>query len=144
MTVSVITTTEGPALNVLGEQLRPLAPEGALSIEIFETTGPAQCGPPPHRHPWDEIYVVLEGTLEVFDGKSWQQAKAGACVCVPANQVHAYRNGGSDCRFLTIAGPGHAREFFEQLDAEVTTLPPDMDTVLAVAARNDLEVMLPG
>jgi hypothetical protein len=22
------------------------------------------------RHPWDEVYVVLEGTLEVFDGQS--------------------------------------------------------------------------
>jgi hypothetical protein len=65
-------------------------------------------------------------------------------VCVPAGQVHAYRNGSSDCRFLTIAGPGHARDFFEQMDAEVTTLPPDMGTVLAVAARNDLEVVLPG
>jgi len=143
--VSVITTTEGPAFNVIGEQLRPLTPGGqALGIEIFETTGPEQSGPPPHRHPWDEIYVVLDGTLEVFDGDSWQQAKAGACVCVPANQVHAYRNGSPDCRFLTIAGPGHAREFFEQMDAEVTTLPPDMDRVLAVAARNDLEVMLAG
>jgi quercetin dioxygenase-like cupin family protein len=145
MAVSVVTTTDGRALNVLGEQLRPLTPGGqALSIEIFETTGPEQAGPPPHRHPWDEFYVVLDGTLEVFDGSTWQQAKAGACVCVPAGQVHAYRNGSPDCRFLTIAGPGHAREFFEQMDAEVTTLPPDMGRVLAVAARNDLEVMPAG
>jgi quercetin dioxygenase-like cupin family protein len=124
--------------------LRPLTPAGALSIEIFDTAGPEQAGPPPHRHPWDEIYVVLEGMLEVFDGDSWQQAKAGACVCVPAGQVHAYRIGSPDCRFLTIAGPGHAREFFEQMDAEVVTLPPDMNTVLAVAARNELEVIAAG
>ena len=52
---------------------------------------------------------------------------------------HAYRNGSPDCRFLTIAGPGHAREFFEQMDAEVTALPPDMGAVLTVAARNGLE-----
>jgi hypothetical protein len=30
------------------------------------------------------------------------------------------------------------------MDAEVTTLPPDMGTVLAVAARNDLEVIAAG
>jgi len=144
MAVSVLTTTQGRALNVLGEQLRPLTPAGALSIEIFDTTGPEQAGPPPHRHPWDEIYVVLEGMLEVFDGDGWQPAKAGACVCIPAGQVHAYRNGSPDCRFLTIEGPGQAREFFVQMDAEVTTLPPDMDAVLAVAARHGLEVMLPG
>ena len=143
MTISITAAADAQPLNVIGEQLRPLTP-GGLSIEVFETTGPEQAGPPPHRHPWDEVYVVLEGTLEVFDGQSWRQAKAGACATVPANQVHAYRNGSPDCRFLTIAGPGHAREFFEQMDAEVTTLPPDMDRVLAVAARNDLEVMPAG
>jgi quercetin dioxygenase-like cupin family protein len=145
MAVSVTTTTEDQVLNVLGEQLRPLTPGGQpLGIEIFETSGPEQVGPPPHRHPWDEVYLVLDGILDVFDGATWQQATAGACVCVPAGQVHAYRNASPDCRFLTIAGPGHARDFFEQMDAEVTALPPDMGRVLAVAARNDLEVMPAG
>ena len=143
MTISITAAASAQPLNVIGERLRPLTP-GGLSIEVFETTGPEQAGPPPHRHPWDEVYVVLEGTLEVFDGQSWRQAKAGACATVPANQVHAYRNGSSDCRFLTIAGPGHAREFFEQMDAEVTTLPPDMGAVLAVASRNGLEVITAG
>jgi quercetin dioxygenase-like cupin family protein len=143
MTISITAAADAQPLNVIGEQLRPLTP-GGLSIEVFETTGPEQAGPPPHRHPWDEVYVVLEGTLEVFDGQSWRLAKAGACATVPANQVHAYRNGSPDCRFLTIAGPGHAREFFEQMDAEVTALPPDMDAVLAVAARNGLEVIAAG
>jgi quercetin dioxygenase-like cupin family protein len=142
MPISITTAADSQPLSVLGERLRPLTPGGlGLSIEVFETTGPEQAGPPPHRHPWDEIYVVLEGMLEVFDGETWQEAKAGACACVPAGQVHAYRNGSPDCRFLTIAGPGHAREFFEQMDAEITTLPPDMARVLAVAAANDLEVI---
>lgn len=87
---------------------------------------------------------MLDGTLEVFDGQAWRQAKVGACACIPAGQVHVYRNASPGCRFLTIVGPGHARELFEQLDAEVTTAPPDMGTVLAVAARNDVEVVLPG
>jgi len=143
MMISITAAASARPLNVIGERLRPLTP-GGLSIEVFETTGPERAGPPPHRHPWDEVYVVLEGTLEVFDGQDWQQVKAGTCATVPANQVHAYRNGSPDCRFLTIAGPGHAREFFEQMDAEVTTLPPDMGTVLAVAARNHLEVITAG
>lgn len=143
MSVTITTASASQPLNVLGEQLRPLTPAG-LSIEVFETTGPEQVGPPPHRHPWDELYAVLDGTLEVFDGQAWRQAKAGACACIPAGQVHAYRNASPDCRFLTIVGPGHARELFEQLDAEVTTLPPDMGTVLTVAARNDVEVVLAG
>jgi len=63
-------------------------------------------------------------------------------VSVPANQVHAYRNGTTACRFLTITGPGRGREFFEQADAEVTW-PPDMNVAVAVAARYDLEVIPP-
>ncbi len=149
MTVTISRAAESPVLNVLGEQLRPLTPAGhGLSVEVFDTSAPAEApgeaGPPPHRHPWDEIYVVLSGTLDVFDGQAWREAKAGACVSVPANQWHAYRNGTAGCRFLTITGPGRAREFFEHVDTEITTCPPDMDTVLSVAARNGLEVMPAG
>jgi quercetin dioxygenase-like cupin family protein len=144
MTLTITSAADCQPLNVLGERLCPLTPAGqGLGIEIFETTGPEQVGPPPHRHPWEEFYVVLAGLLEVFDGQVWRQANAGACACISPGQVHAYRNGSTDCRFLTITGPGPAREFFEQLDAEVTSLPPDMDTVLAVAGRHGLEV-LPG
>ena len=53
--------------------------------------------------------------LEVFDGESWQQAKAGACACVPAGQIRAHRNGSAGGRVLTIAGPGHGLELFEHM-----------------------------
>jgi len=89
------------------------------------------------------LYVVLDGTLELFDGEVWRQANAGACACIPPGQVHAYRNG-PGCRFLIITGPGPAREFFEQIDAEVTTLPPDKAAVLSAAARHGLEVLAVG
>jgi mannose-6-phosphate isomerase-like protein (cupin superfamily) len=148
MPVIIIGTADSPVLNVLGEELRPLTPAGqGLSVEVFETSAPGEApgeaGPPPHRHPWDEIYVVLNGVLEVFDGKTWCEARAGACVCVTANQWHAYRNGTADCRFLTITGPGRAREFFENSAAELTS-PPDMEVALALAARHDVEAMPAG
>jgi hypothetical protein len=59
---------------------------------------------------------------------------------VPAFQWHAYRNGTDDCRFLTITGPGRAREFFANSAAELTS-PPDMDVARALAARHDVEAM---
>jgi mannose-6-phosphate isomerase-like protein (cupin superfamily) len=146
MPVSIVSTDDAVALNVMGEQLRPLTPAGqALSVQVFDTSAPGQhpgeAGPPPHRHPWDEIYVVLQGVLDVFDGQDWRQARAGACVTVPAGHWHSYRNGTADCRFLTITGPGRGRAFFEEVDAEVTTFPPDMDAALAVAAHNTVEIM---
>ena len=145
MPVTIASPAVSPVLRVLGEELRPLTPSGCgLGVHVFESSAsaeaPGEAGPPPHRHPWDEIYVVLDGTLEVFDGEAWHEAKAGACVSVPAYQVHAYRNGTADCRFLTITGPGRGREFFEAADAEVSW-PPDMDVAAAVAERYGLEIV---
>ena len=146
MPVSIISAGDAVALNVMGERLTPLTPAGqALGVHVFDTSAPGQhageAGPPAHRHPWDEIYVVLRGVLEVFDGQDWRQASAGACVSVPAGQWHSYRNGTADCRFLTITGPGGARAFFEEADAQITAFPPDMDAALALAARNSVEAM---
>jgi mannose-6-phosphate isomerase-like protein (cupin superfamily) len=148
MPVTITSTTASPVLNILGEELRPLTPDGqGLSVQVFDTSAPreapGEAGPPPHRHPWDEIYVVLSGVLEVFDGDTWREAAAGACVSVPALQWHAYRNGTGDCRFLTITGPGRAREFFEDSAAELTA-PPDMTAALALAARHDVEARAGG
>jgi quercetin dioxygenase-like cupin family protein len=148
MPVTIISAATSPVLDVLGEELRPLTPAvRELSVQVFDTSAPdeapGKAGPPPHRHPWDEIYVVLAGVLEVFDGEAWHEAAAGACVTVPANQWHAYRNGTDDCRFLTITGPGRAREFFENSAAELTS-PPDMEVALSLAARHDVEAMRPG
>jgi mannose-6-phosphate isomerase-like protein (cupin superfamily) len=148
MPVTITRPGSAPALNILGEELRPLTPAGGgLSVQVFDTTAPdeapGEAGPPPHRHPWDEIYVVLAGILDVFDGETWRGAGAGSCVTVPAMQWHAYRNGTADCRFLTITGPGRAREFFEHSAAELTT-PPDMSAALALAARHDVEALAAG
>src|SRR5271155_4004959 len=123
MPVTIASAAGARALNVLGEELRPLTPAGqGVSVQVFDTVAPVvapgEAGPPPHRHPWAEIYVVLTGTLAVFDGEAWRDASAGACVCVPPGQWHSYRNATPDCRFLTIAGPGRARKFFECADAE--------------------------
>jgi len=147
MAVTIISAASSPVLNVLGEELRPLTPDdAALSVQVFDTCAPGEApgeaGPPTHRHPWDEIYVILSGVLEVFDGETWRDAAAGTCVTVPALQWHAYRNGTADCRFLTIAGPGRAREFFENSAAELSA-PPDMNVAVALAARHDVEAMAP-
>jgi quercetin dioxygenase-like cupin family protein len=147
MPVTIATPESSPVLDVLGEELRPLTPaDQGLGVQVFDTSAPdvapGTAGPPPHRHPWDEIYVVLRGVLSVFGGADWSDAPAGACVTVLAGQWHAYRNGTDDCRFLTITGPGRAREFFENSAAELTSS-PDMEVARSLAARHDVEALPP-
>ena len=52
-------------------------------------------GPPPHRHPYEETFVVLEGVSEfTVDGNTVEVA-AGSIVVSPAGQVHSFK-GASD------------------------------------------------
>jgi quercetin dioxygenase-like cupin family protein len=121
---------------VLGESLRPLLTNAmGSSIEIFDTSGPAGGGPPPHEHPWEEIYVVLAGELEVtVDGAS-HVLQPGGVAHVPGGTVHGYRNV-TECHFLTIVSKGSAARFFAQVADEVEMDPPDLPGIIRVAGEH--------
>ena len=53
-------------------------------------------GVPKHTHPGDEVFYVLEGTLEYLpEGKPAVTLGPGQSVFIPAGTVHAARNTGS-------------------------------------------------
>jgi quercetin dioxygenase-like cupin family protein len=142
MTITTTTLDAADSNIVLGETLRPLLTHAMGSgVEVFDTSGPADAGPPPHRHPWEEIYVVLSGQLEVTVDGSAQIIGAGGAAHVPANTVHSYRNV-TDVRFLTITTKGDAAAFFSEVANEVEMSPPDIAGVLRVAARHDIEFVM--
>jgi len=78
------------------------------SVDIFDTSGPAAAGPPPHVHPWEEVYVVLSGELEVTVEGETRTLPAGGVAHVPANVKHRYRNV-TEAPFLTIVNEGGTR-----------------------------------
>lgn len=125
---------------MLGETLRPLLTNAMGSpIEIFDTRGPANAGPPPHTHPWDEFYVVLNGELEVrLDGGAPQILRKSAAVHIPAGTVHSYRNVSADTHFLTIVTKGNADKFFHQVSSEVKMDPPDIPEIVRVGASHGI------
>src|SRR4051812_46332275 len=102
MTGTVNTLEAADRFLVLGETLRPLLTNAMGSaIEIFDTRGPADSGPPTHFHPWEEVYVVLAGELEVtVDGGAPHVIGTGGIAHVPANTQHGYRNVTDDVHFL--------------------------------------------
>ena len=119
MTGTITTIDASDRLVVLGETLRPMLTNAmGSSLEIFDTSGPPDAGPPPHTHPWEEVYVVLDGELEVFvDGES-HRLSPGGVAHVPAGVSHAYRNV-TEARFLTIVTQATPAQFFEQVASEV-------------------------
>ncbi len=141
--VSLVTITNDAATTdqahyVLGEVLRPMLTNAMGSaVEIFDTRGPANAGPPPHSHAWEEIYVVLSGELEVnVDGRT-SHLLPGGFAHVPANTPHGYRNV-TDAHFLTIVTKGNAARFFKQVAEEVEMSPPDIAGVLRVGAEHGI------
>lgn len=74
---------------------------------------PAGGGPPPHRHDFEEMFHVLEGTIEVTLRGVSATATAGETVNVPANAPHAFRNPtDASARLLCMVAPAGLEEFF--------------------------------
>jgi quercetin dioxygenase-like cupin family protein len=142
MSGTITTIDASDHLFVLGETLRPLLTNAmGSSLEIFDTSGPADVGPPPHCHPWEEVYVVLDGKLEVIiDGES-HVIPPGGVAHVPAGVTHSYRNL-TKTRFLTITTEGQAAQFFAQVSGEVEMSPPDIPSVVRVASSHGIEFKL--
>jgi quercetin dioxygenase-like cupin family protein len=142
MTITATTLDTAGSNFVLGETLRPLLTHATGSaVEVSGPSGPAEAGPPPHRHPREEIYVVLSGQLEVTAGGSAQILGPGGAAHVPAGTVHSYRNV-TDARFLTITTQGDAAEFFSEAASEAGMNPPDIAGVIRVAASHDIEFVM--
>lgn len=142
MTGTITTIDASDKLFVLGETLRPLLTNAmGSSLEIFDVSGPADAGPPTHCHPWEEVYVVLDGALIVtVDGES-HVVPAGGVAYVPGGANHAYRIL-TEAHFLTIVTKGEAAEFFSQVSKEVEMSPPDIPGLVEVASSHDIEFKL--
>ena len=79
-------------------------------------------GPPPHRHDFEETFILLHGEMEVtFRGKK-SIARSGDTVNVPSNAPHQFHNASSqDVRLLCICSPAGLEHFFLELGVPVAT-----------------------
>lgn len=89
---------------------------------------PTGGGPGPHRHDFEETFVLLAGELEfVFRGEV-KTARAGETVHIPANAPHVFHNASQNpARLLCICSPAGQEEFFLELGVPVnnrTDAPP--------------------
>jgi quercetin dioxygenase-like cupin family protein len=87
-------------------------------------------GPPPHRHDFEETFIVLEGEIEAtFRGKK-SVVRAGDTVNIPANAPHQFHNTSANAtRLLCICSPAGQEKFFKEVGVKVatrTTAPPKL------------------
>jgi quercetin dioxygenase-like cupin family protein len=79
-------------------------------------------GPPPHRHEFEETFVLLEGQIEAtFRGEKFV-VRAGETIQIPSNAPHQFRNASSDAaRMLCICSPAGQEKFFLEVGTPVAT-----------------------
>jgi mannose-6-phosphate isomerase-like protein (cupin superfamily) len=71
------------------------ADHGGIGIcVIFVDARPGE-GPSLHRHPYEEIFITLEGEATVTSNEQEFQIGPGDIVIVPPHTPHAFTNSGS-------------------------------------------------
>ena len=88
-------------------------------------------GPGPHRHDFEETFILLEGEMELtFRGRK-SIARAGDTVNIPANAPHQFHNASPNpAKLICICSPAGQERFFAQVGIPVatrTTPPPKLD-----------------
>jgi len=79
-------------------------------------------GPPPHRHDFEETFILLEGEIEATFRGEKSTARAGDTINIPANAPHQFHNVSSQpTRMLCICSPAGQENFFLEVGTRVAT-----------------------
>lgn len=137
---------EGEELSVLGAGVRFLCEaartEGGFSL--MEVALPENEGPPPHDHPWDEAYYILEGEVRFVVGNMEDTYRAGDFLYAPGGTTHSFKGASAaPARVLVLDAPAAAEGFFKEVAREVLA-PSDLAKVPAIGLRHGLRFAPPG
>ncbi|HEY0161064.1 MAG TPA: cupin domain-containing protein [Edaphobacter sp.] len=103
------------------------------SFCVVTQVSPPGGGPPPHIHEReDELFTVLEGDYEVFDGKEWHPLRKGESAFKLRGSLHTFRNcGTTDGKIHVVITPGSFDLYLEELSK--LSMPPTIEEVVAVS-----------
>src|SRR5215510_6816784 len=132
----IVTPSGAPrALNVVGQELTVLASGAETgSYEMLRQVGPEGSGPPPHKHTWDEAFVIVRGEIEFGIGAETSVARPGTLVHLPAGTVHWFRFGKGGGEMISMTSAAGASDAFKDIDREMPPGPPDVAKLVGIVA----------
>ena len=143
----VVKRGEGDVMSVLGTSVRFLL-EGertGRAFSLMEVELPKDQGPPPHDHPWDEAYYIIDGDVWFMVDGAETVYSAGDFVYAPGGVLHSFKGAGDvPARVLVMDAPATAELFFRDVNDEVKVLPDDLAKVPGIGARHQLRFVAPG
>jgi quercetin dioxygenase-like cupin family protein len=117
--------------------------DGAYTL--IEVIDEPQSGPPLHLHRReDESFYILEGTFAFQIGDLTETATAGWFLTAPKGIPHSYKNiGTTPAKMLTLFVPAGIENFFEDLSQLTAAGTLDIDSIVAVSAKQGIELVSP-
>jgi mannose-6-phosphate isomerase-like protein (cupin superfamily) len=117
--------------------------DGAYTL--IEVIDEPQAGPPLHLHRReDESFYILEGTFAFQIGDRALTATAGWFMTAPKGVPHSYKNiGTTPAKMLSLFVPAGIENFFEDLSKLTAAGTLDIDSIVAVSAKQGIEVVPP-
>jgi len=104
-------------------------------------------GPPPHRHDFEETFIVLEGEMVATFRGHKSIVRAGETLHIPANAPHQFHNtSASPVRLLCICSPAGQEKFFMEVGVPVagrTAPPPKLDEKEQAAFIEKVKALAP-
>lgn len=136
---------EAETLHVMGAEVRFLceADKTDRAWSLMEVVLPRLSGPPPHHHPWDEAYYVVEGEVSFSLDGTEKLFRAGDFIYAPGGKLHGFQGASEKpARMIIFDAPAHAESFFRDVDREVKA-PADMAKVPAIGDRHQIHFVAP-
>jgi len=137
---------DGESMSVLGTNVRFLleASKTDHNFSLMEVELPEGGGPPPHEHPWDEAYYVVDGDVWFLVGDQEMVVSGGDLLYAPAGVVHSFKGAGkTPARVLVFDAPATAEGFFRDANREIVNYPEDLVKVPEIGARHNLHFLPP-
>jgi quercetin dioxygenase-like cupin family protein len=104
-------------------------------------------GPPPHRHDFEETFIVVDAVVEFTFRGTKSVVRAGTTVHIPANAPHAFHNvSDGAARLLCLCSPAGVEEFFlaigDRVDSRLAR-PPEIDEAGKIAWIEKAKALAP-
>lgn len=122
-----------PHIGVVGDTYTITVPGSATDGRycVIDMHVPPGGGPPPHRHNFEESFILLEGEVQATFRGEQMVVHAGQTLHIPANAPHQFRNTSNQpVRLLCICSPAGQEKFFAEIGVPVptrTTPPPPLN-----------------
>lgn len=137
-TPKVVRAAEGVRLNVIGDQqcIKLTGQDTNHQFTLVEQYNEPGTGIPRHVHAQeDEVFHVLEGSVEYEIEQAVKTLGAGDLAYVPRGVAHSFRVvGNAKARVLLYIFPSGAEHMFREL-AQLPAGRPDFGVVAAICGR---------